>query len=176
MGRINLISGLMLGVGVLLAGCASKGFVREEVNKTRTEVTEEQNKLREEKISEMGSKLSTRMTNLETNFATKNMLESDLYNSKQEILKEVDNKLKALKNVLSDISQRMDTIKLANEDDVVKLGQDLRAVTNVLWKKLYEEKTGLERAMEELGKLSLPKPEGVPEEESLEESEGESEE
>lgn len=175
MGRMNLISGLALGVSVLLMGCATKGFVLKEITKTKTEI-EEQTKQIDEDMSKARSELSERMTNLETNFATNNMLESELYNSKQEILKEVDVKLKAMKNVMAEIRQKMDTIELANEDDIIQIGNELRTVMNVLWKKLNEEKTGLERAMEELVKLNLPQPEGVPEpvpEELIEETESE---
>ena len=152
-----------LGAAILASGCATKGFVTEEINKAKAEIANEQIKPLDAKIDNVNNEINKRITGVEQSYALKSMVEADIYKCKQDIFKEVDNKLVSIQTLMDEFKKIMEVRKFAQQEHIDMLRKDLSAVTNILWKTLDELKEGFDRAMKEIDKLPLPKPEGAPE-------------
>ncbi|MFH0888968.1 MAG: hypothetical protein V1871_07165 [Planctomycetota bacterium] len=145
MKKLVIIGGMVLGVG-LFVGCASKGFVTEEITKSRAQITSEQTKALKDEITRLDSDFSKRCANIEMNYALKSAVESDAYNREQKIMKDVEKRLE-------DIKASIKSMEDMKEVSLEKFSQNLQASTHVFLKQLKEQKEGIERAMEELDKL-----------------------
>jgi DNA anti-recombination protein RmuC len=146
MKKLVIIGGMVLIAGSIFPGCVSKGFIKDEITKSRTEITAEQAKIVKEDIGKVEADFSKRCANIEMNYALKSAVESDAYAREQKIMKEVDKRLE-------DIKASLKTLEDMKETSLEKFSQNLQSSVHILLKQLKEQKEGLERAMEELDKL-----------------------
>lgn len=160
----NITVGLVLST-ILLVGCASKGFVLEEVNKAKSIITKEQGKKLDDSVTQVSSELTKRIMTLETEYVSKNHLQSELYTYEQKLMKVIDEQIAEIKTAMEELNSWKSEFKFANKEDITQLSHDLVSVMDALFRKLNAEKEGLERAMGEIEKLSLPTtaPETTPE-------------
>lgn len=157
MRQIWKLVGIIICGGVVLGGCGvSKGFVREEIAKSKSEVTRSYTETLDKELRRVQDDLRKRIADIEDKYATKTHVESELYSHTQELIKKIDEKIKTVQTLVDKLKEKMETLKVASRDDVKQLSQDLITQANVIWKRLKAEKEGLERAMLELEKLSLP--------------------
>jgi hypothetical protein len=157
MSKMGKLLGCLICAGILLGGCVSKGFILDEINKSKANIDSEQAKKLDETTTKISSDLSKRMLTLETEYVSKNFLQSELYNNEQKIMKEVDTRVDNAKKLVDEVHQKMETFKMANQGDIEKMSQDLNVLMDSLFRNLNAQKEGLERAMGEIEKLSLPK-------------------
>jgi len=144
--KLVIIGGMMLIGGGFFMGCASKGFVTDEIAKSRAQITTEQAKALKDEITRLDTDFSKRCANIEMNYALKSAVESDAYNREQKIMKDVEKRLE-------DIKASMKTLEDMKEVSLEKFSQNLQKSTHVFLKQLKEQKEGIERAMDELDKL-----------------------
>lgn len=163
MNKAYLLAGAGLILVMVLTGCVSKGFVRDEITKSRDETKSELTKTMDKNISDVKSELSKRIVDVETNFATKDLVNQELYKQKQAIMKEVDTKIEDLKALVNKLKEWQETFAFADKEDITKVSQDIKTMANVFWKQINEQIEGLKRSLNELEKLSLPQPSGGPE-------------
>jgi DNA anti-recombination protein RmuC len=163
MKKMVIIGGVVLMAGSIFSGCVSKGYIKDEITKSRTEITAEQAKSIKDSIGKLEMDINKRITNIEVNYALKSAVESDAYNREQKIMKDVEKRLE-------DIKASLKTLEDMKEISLEKFSQNLQSSVHILLKQLREQKEGLERAMEELDKLiaepttppSTPNPEEQP--------------
>ena len=141
-----IITSMALIACIVFTGCASKGFVRDEISKAKAEITNEQAKLLKEEIGKLEMESSKRMTTIETNYALKSALESATYNLEQKLMKDIENRIAEIKIGM----KRLEDMKDASVD---KLSQNLQSSLDIFMKQLRAQKDGIEQAMEELDKL-----------------------
>ncbi len=151
----NITVGLVLST-ILLVGCASKGFVLEEVNKAKSNINTEQGKKLDDSVTQVSSELTKRIMTLETEYVSKNHLQSELYTYEQKLMKVIDEQIAEIKTAMEELNSWKSEFKFANKEDITQLSHDLVSVMDALFRKLNSEKDGLERAMGEIEKLSLP--------------------
>ena len=132
-------------------GCASKGFVLEEIQKSKSETTAELSKQLKESIGKFEMDVSKRIANIEANYALKSEMDSKDYDMQQKITKDIDAKLNDIKKGISDLSAM-------KEETMTKLSQNLQSSVQVLLRQLKEQKDGVERAIEELEKFMSTQP------------------
>ncbi|MFA5793767.1 MAG: hypothetical protein WC980_01660 [Candidatus Brocadiia bacterium] len=146
---------------VVLMGCASKGFVQEEISKARTELINGYTKSVDESYAKLSSELKKSIVDIQTNYALKNFVEGENYKVKQELLKEVDSRIETVKKLSEDLRTTLDSLKMSGESGLENLAKYLRASANVITKQLQAQKEGLEQAIDELGKMELGKDTGT---------------
>ena len=151
----NITVGLVLST-ILLVGCASKGFVLEEVNKAKSNINTEQGKKLDDSVTQVSSELTKRIMTLETEYVSKNHLQSELYTYEQKLMKVIDEQIAVIKTAMEELNSWKSEFKFANKEDITQLSHDLVSVMDALFRQLNAEKEGLERAMGEIEKLSLP--------------------
>ena len=148
---------VLVCVGLIVAGCVSKGFVREEIDKTTTQLNIEHAKNLDTKVTELNNDLSKQIVEIKKNYVLNKELDSKLYEYDQEIKKVIETKIEELNVIVQALQQKIETFKVANQDDIIQLSNELKIAASVLWKKLKAERDGLERAMNELDKLDFTK-------------------
>lgn len=165
MRKLLVAGSCLLVIGFLACGCwATTGNVQKEIAKAKTEINAEQTKQTDTKIEQVYKTTDALSAKLDREVTPKiNSLQTELYNLKQDMTKALEERLATLTKELNTIQEWIKTFEVANKEDVIKLAQDLRAAANVFSKQLESQKDGIERAIIELEKLSLPTPEGVPE-------------
>ena len=165
MKKLVMAVSCLMAAGFLASGCwATMGNVQKELAKTKTEINSEQTKQTDTKIDQVYKSMDGINAKLEKDYTPKlNNLQTELYNLKQDMTKVLEERLATLTKELNGVKEWIRTFETANKEDVIKLAQDLRIAANVFRKQLESQKDGIERAINELEKLSLPTPEGVPE-------------
>jgi outer membrane murein-binding lipoprotein Lpp len=143
---IKLISGVLLLGGVVFSGCASKGFVQDEIKKSKNEITMEQAKQLKETAGRLEKEISQQIADMRAKYALKKDVEQDAYNREQKIMKDVE-------KLIADINTKIEELRKLKDVAVEKLTQKFTSSVHILLKQLGEQKDGLERAMEELDKL-----------------------
>ncbi|MEK7310048.1 MAG: hypothetical protein AAB038_04450 [Planctomycetota bacterium] len=142
---VVLGSAILLG-GSMLIGCASKGFVLEEIKKSKEETTAELSKQVKDSIGKFEMEASKRIANIESSYALKSYVDTQMYDREQKMMKEIEKRLEDIKTALKDLA----AIK---EETMVKLSQNLQASVGILVKQLKAQKDGVDLAIEELEKF-----------------------
>ncbi|MEW6026189.1 MAG: hypothetical protein AB1599_02695 [Planctomycetota bacterium] len=138
-------SAILLG-GSMFAGCASKGFVLEEIKKSEEKTTVELSKQVRESIGKFEMEANKRIANIESSYALKSYVDSQLYDKEQKIMQAIEKRLEEIKAALKDL-------QAIKEETMVKLSQNLQASLGVLLKQLKVQKDGVDVAIEELEKF-----------------------
>jgi len=146
MKKLLVISSAILLGGSMLIGCASKGFVLEEIKKSKDETTAELSKQVKDSIGKFEMESSKRIANIESSYALKNYVDTQLYDKEQKIMQAVEKSLDEIRAKLKDLA----AIK---EETMVKLSQNLEESVGILLKQLKAQKEGVELAIEELEKF-----------------------
>lgn len=142
---VVLGSAILLG-GSMLIGCASKGFVLEEIKKSEEKTTAELSKQVKDSIGKFEMEASKRIANIESSYALKSYVDTQMYDREQKMMKEIEKRLEDIKAALKDLA----AIK---EETMVKLSQNLQASVQILVKQLKAQKDGVDVAIEELEKF-----------------------
>ena len=146
MRKLVVLGSVILLGGSMLIGCASKGFVLEEIKKSKEETTAELSKQVKDSIGKFEMEASKRIANIESSYALKNYVDTQMYDREQKMMKEVEKRLEDIKLALKDLA----AIK---EETMVKLSQNLQASVGILVKQLKAQKDGVDLAIEELEKF-----------------------
>lgn len=164
MRREFIAGGVILLTTVIASGCwATPGKVMLEIAKVKKDITLEQTKERDEKIRLVNKRIDGVEEGLKKEGEERTKLQTELYNLKQEMMQLLDERVVALTKQINENRSRAEKIQLADTNQIDQLHKDLLTTANVFRKKLEAERDGLERAIIELEKLSLPQPEGAPE-------------
>ena len=125
MRKIILTGSLILvGVGLVLSGCgASKGFVQEEITKARTEINAEHAKNLDIRATDLNNDLTKQLTEIRKSYAMVTQVESKLYDFEQKVMKVIETKVSEINQVIQVLQNKMDTFKVANQEDVTRLSQ-----------------------------------------------------
>ena len=130
----------------MFIGCASKGFVLEEIKKSKEETIVELSKQVKNSIGKFEMEANKRIVNIESSYALKSYVDSQMYDREQKMMKEIEKRLEDIKTALKDLA----AIK---EETMVKLSQNLLASVQILLKQLKAQKDGVDGAIEELEKF-----------------------
>jgi flagellin-specific chaperone FliS len=165
MKRLVTMAGCLVVAIFLASGCwATTGSMQKEIAAAKTQITNDQTKQTDEKITQVYKAIDGMNKKLSEEYAPKlNTLSTDLYNLKQEMTKMLDEKLADINKQLAALKSWQETYAIGNKDEIIKLAQDLKSAATVFKKQLESQKDGIERAIIELERLSLPTPEGTPE-------------
>lgn len=144
MRKLAMIGAIVVS-GIIFTGCATKGFVLDEIEKSKTELN---NNIKEVQAytAKVQTEASQRMANIETSYALKAVVESDAYNREQKLMQAITKQIDDLKVSL----KKLEDLKEAAVD---KLSQNLQKSVYIFMKQLKGQKEGIEQAMEELDKI-----------------------
>lgn len=139
----------------VLMGCASKGFVQEEIAKSKTEITNQYTKALDDSYTKLSTSVNKSISEIQQAYALKTYVDGENYKLRQELLKDVDARVETVKKLSDELKVTLDSLKMSGEAGLENLGKYLRASANVITKQLQSQKEGLEMAIEELSKLEL---------------------
>jgi DNA repair exonuclease SbcCD ATPase subunit len=145
MRKLVVLGSVILLGGSMLIGCASKGFVLEEIKKSEEKTTAELSKQVKDSIGKFEMEASKRIANIEANYALKSSVEPKIY--------DIEGKQKYIVEQLADIVKQLNELKAIKEEAMVKLSQNLQASVQILVKQLKAQKDGVDVAIEELEKF-----------------------
>ncbi|HLD36921.1 MAG TPA: hypothetical protein VJC37_09385 [Planctomycetota bacterium] len=146
MRNLAVLGSVILLGGSMLIGCASKGFVLEEIKKSKEETTAELSKQVKDSIGKFEMEASKRIASIESTYALKSYVDTQMYDREQKMMKDIEKRLEDIKVALKDLAA-------VKEETMMKLSQNLQASVQILLKQLNAQKEGLDIAIEELEKF-----------------------
>jgi len=146
MRKLLVMGSVILLGGSMFVGCASKGFVLEEIKKSEEKTTTELSKQVKDSIGKFEMEAAKRIANIESSYALKSYVDTQMYDREQKMMKEIEKRLEDIKVALKDLA----AIK---EETMVKLSQNLQASVGIFLKQLRAQRDGVDVAIEELEKF-----------------------
>jgi outer membrane murein-binding lipoprotein Lpp len=146
MRKLIAIGGAILLGSSMFVGCASKGFVLEEVKKSEDKTIAELSKQLNASVEKFSADVNKRIANIEANYTLKGYVDAQMSEREQKIMKDIGDRLNEIKTSLKDLA----AIK---EETMMKLSQNLQSSIGILLKQLNAQKEGLDIAIEEMEKF-----------------------
>jgi len=143
--RMFVVIAAISAAGFFFTGCATKGYVQDEVLRSQTQLDESIKSLNG-KVEKLDNDAAKRMSNIETTYALKSAVEADSYNREQKLMKEIATQIYELKKSIK-------VLESMKEASVDKLSQSLQSSVYIFMKQLKGQRDGLEAAIEELERL-----------------------
>jgi hypothetical protein len=150
---------LVVVVGLAFCGCGvSSSELEEELAKARAEWEAYAKQQAEAASSDVNSKLTKRVVDIESNFVTRTVMDEKVNQSRARTLEDVDKKLEVQMAQLEEVKKKVDVVNMANKEEVLRVLSELQGITVTLVQTLKTQKDAFEQAIKQLEAIQVPEP------------------